>query len=139
MNRVRSCKMALGLAAALLLALAAYGQSDYGSIAGFVKDPSGGVIPKSKVNVKNEATGAEHPVTTNDSGYYVVPNLPPGFYSVSAEAPGFKKFDKTHIKLDANSALSVDAPLVVGSSTETVEVVADARSCKPSPERCRVK
>jgi len=126
MNYVRSCKLALGLAAPLLLALAAYGQSDYGSIAGFVKDPSGGVIPKAKVDVKNEATGADHPVTTNDSGYYVVPNLPPGFYSVAAEAAGFKKFETTHIKLDANSALSVDAPLVVGSSAETVEVVAEA-------------
>ena len=126
MNYVRSCKQALGLAAPLLLALAAYGQSDYGSIAGFVKDPSGGVIPKAKVDVKNEATGADHPVSTNGSGYYVVPNLPPGFYSVAAEAPGFKKFETTHIKLDANSALSVDAPLVVGSAAETVEVTAEA-------------
>ena len=127
MNRVRSCKMALGLAAALLLALAAYGQSDYGSIAGFGKDPSGAVVPKSKVTVKNEATGVEHPVTTNDSGYYVVPNLPPGVYSITAEAPGFKKFERPQQAGRQLGAVAWMPRSVVGSSTETVEVVATRR------------
>ncbi len=34
-------------------------QTDVGSLGGFVRDPSGGVIPKSKVVIKNEATGEE--------------------------------------------------------------------------------
>ncbi len=104
----------------------AVAQSDYGSIGGFVKDPSGGVVPKGKVVVKNEATNQEHAVTTNDTGYYTVPNLPPGLYTITAEAAGFKKFQSTHVKLDANSALSFDASLVVGATTETVEVSATA-------------
>src|SRR5262249_14021711 len=87
------------------LASAALAQSDYGSIGGFVKDSSGGVVPKAKVSVKNESNGQSVTTTTNDSGYYVATNLQPGFYAVAAEAPGFKKFDSTHNKLDANSAL----------------------------------
>ncbi len=116
------------LAGLLSCGAAAFAQTDIGSIGGFVKDPSGGVIPKAKVVVKSEATGQEHPLTTNDSGYYIVPNLAPGFYTVTAEAAGFKKFDSTHNKLDSNSALSIDATLVVGNATETVEVTAAAEA-----------
>ena len=115
------CVRAVSLCA--LLSTIAIAQSDYGSIGGFVKDPSGGVVPKAKVTIKNEATGQARPTITNDSGYYTVPSLPPGFYTIDAEAAGFKKFESTHNKLDANSALSVDVPMVVGSTTETVEVL----------------
>jgi Carboxypeptidase regulatory-like domain/TonB-dependent Receptor Plug Domain len=101
-------------------------QSDVGSIGGFVRDPSGGVIPKAKVVVKNEATGEEHSASTNDSGYYTVTNLPPSLYAVTVEAAGFKKFDSTHNKLDPNTTLSLDASLTVGAATETVEVSATA-------------
>ena len=110
----------------ILFAAIAVAQSDYGSIGGFVKDPFGGVVPQSIVVIKNEATNQEHLVTTNDSGYYTVPNLPPGLYTITAEAAGFKKFQSTHVKLDANSALSFDPSLVVGATTETVEVSATA-------------
>jgi hypothetical protein len=119
--RVRFRAQAL-LVSAALLSVPIFAQSDYGSITGFVKDPSGAIVPKAKVIVKNEATGIEHPVTTGESGYYVAPNLPPGLYTVSAEAAGFKKFDSAHNKLDPNSTLSLDVALTVGNATETVEV-----------------
>ena len=109
-----------------LICSAAIAQSDYGSIGGFAKDPSGAVVPKAKVVITNEATGEAHPVITNDSGYYTVPNLAPGRYSMTAEAPGFKKFESKNNELDANSALSLDAVFTVGSPTETVEVVSTA-------------
>ena len=101
-------------------------QSDVGSIGGFVRDPSGSVIPKAKVDIKNEATGEEHVAATNESGYYTVTNLPPSLYTVTVEMAGFKKFESTHNKLDPNSALSLDAALTVGAATETVEVSATA-------------
>ena len=101
-------------------------QTDVGSLGGFVRDPSGGVIPRAKVVIKNEGTGEEHTTTTNDSGYYTVTNLPPSLYSVTVEAAGFKKFDSTHNRLDPNTSLSLDAPLTVGAATEVVEVSATA-------------
>ncbi len=109
-----------------LITSAAIAQSDYGSIGGFAKDPSGAVVPKVKVIITNESTGEQHPVTTKDSGYYTVPNLAPGVYSMTAEAPGFKKFQSKSNRLTANSALSLDAVFTVGSPTETVDVVATA-------------
>jgi hypothetical protein len=58
MNCVRFHGTALlCLAVPLSLPFVASAQSDYGSIGGFVKDPSGAVVPKAKVSAKNEATG----------------------------------------------------------------------------------
>ena len=54
----------------------ALAQTDVGSLVGFIRDPSGAVIPKSKVVIRNEATGEEHVTSTNDAGYYTVTNLP---------------------------------------------------------------
>jgi hypothetical protein len=106
------------------------GQSDFGSIIGFARDPSGAVVPRAKVVVKNEGTGEEHAISTNDAGHYAVPSLQPGYYAVAMEAGGFKKFESAHNKLDANTTLKVDASLVVGLNTETVEVSAGQPSCK---------
>ena len=99
-------------------------QSDTAQISGFVRDPSAAVIPDASVTVTNEATGLERKTKANESGYYVVPNLPPGFYTVSVEATGFKRFVKTRNKLDANLPATVDVTLEVGAVTEAVEVVA---------------
>jgi len=127
MNRVCSLR-ALGLALVLLLCTSlAFAQSDLGSISGFVKDPSGAVVPKARVSVRNEATGTERVTNTNDSGFYTVTNIPPGMYSVGAEAAGFKKYETKNNKLDPSAALAVDVALIVGAATETVEVSASAQ------------
>jgi hypothetical protein len=129
MNSVSSLR-ALGLALAVLLlsGAVAFAQSDLGSISGFVKDPSGAVVPKAQVTVKNEATGNERSAATNESGFYTVTNIPPGMYTVKAELAGFKKFEATHNKLDPSAALAVDVSLAVGAATETVEVTAAAQT-----------
>ena len=122
-------RLVSGLRALFLCAVftaIALAQTDVGTLGGFVRDPSGGVIPKSKVVIKNEATSQEHQTSTNDSGYYTVTNLPPSLYTVTVEAAGFKKFESTHNRLDPNTALSLDATLTVGAATETVEVSATA-------------
>ena len=124
--RSRTTTVLPALAALLALAATSYGQSDHGSIAGFIKDPSGSSVPKAKVALTNEATGAENSTTTNESGYYVVPNLPPGGYTLRAEAAGFKRFESAHNQLDPNSTLALDGSLTVGATTETVEVVASS-------------
>jgi hypothetical protein len=103
------------LALWLALSISGFAQSDTAQISGFVKDPTGSVVPKANVTIKNEATGLERKTTTNESGYYVVPNLPPGLYAVTVEATGFKKAVKTENKLDANIATTVDIALEVGT------------------------
>jgi hypothetical protein len=104
----------------------ALAQSDVGTITGFVKDPSGAVVPSAKVIVKSEATGEEHTVTTDGSGHYTVPSLLPGLYTLRASAPGFKEYISRLNRLEANSTIELDGNLTVGQTTETVEVSATA-------------
>ncbi|MBI3282254.1 MAG: TonB-dependent receptor [Acidobacteria bacterium] len=103
-----------------------FGQSDTAQVSGFVKDPSGAGVPSASVTLRNEATGLERHASANASGYYAVSSLPPGYYTIMAEATGFKRFQKTGNKLDPNIAATVDANLEVGAVTETVDVVAEA-------------
>ncbi len=99
-------------------------QSDTAQISGFVTDATGGVVPAATVAAINEVTGLERLVETNPNGYFVVANLPPGLYTITAEAEGFKRYIKTRVKLDANLATTADVLLEIGAVTETVEVVA---------------
>lgn len=115
--------------AAIVLFVVCFGlmaQSDLGTISGFVKDPSGATIPNAKVTARN-LSGLDRTATTNESGYYAITNIPPGLYSITVEAAGFKKYESTNNKLDPSAALAIDVPLTVGAATETVEVTATAQ------------
>src|ERR1700691_2314616 len=101
-------------------------QNDVGSIVGFVSDSSGAVVPGAKVTIKNEGTGESRTVSTDSSGHYAVPNLPPTSYTMTAEATGFQKFESTKNVLASNSTISIDAKLSLGAATQTVEVTATA-------------
>lgn len=107
-----------------LFAAAAFAQSDNSTISGIVKDPSGAAVAGAKVVVRNEGTGFEREVSTNESGFYAAPNLAPGYYTVTVEATGFKTFTKTRNKLEAALPLAVNADLTVGQITEVINVEA---------------
>ncbi|WP_321472869.1 carboxypeptidase-like regulatory domain-containing protein [uncultured Paludibaculum sp.] len=125
MSHVRFAAGAVALCAAALLCLPAAAQSDLGSIQGYVKDPSGATIPNAKVTVKNE-TGLERQSTTNESGRYVITNIPSGYYRVTVTASGFKKYESSGNKLDPSTPMALDVTMTIGSPTESVEVSAEA-------------
>ncbi len=110
--------------ALLLLAITAFAQSDNSTISGMVKDPSGAAVAGAKVTVKNEGTSFERQTTTNETGFYTVPNLAPGYYTVTVEMTGFRTFTTTRNKLEAALPLAVNVDLTVGQLTETVNVEA---------------
>jgi hypothetical protein len=112
-----------------LLAVLAFGavavaQFDSGQISGFIRDATGAVVPGARVSVTNDDNGEEHKSTANADGYYILPQLFVGKYSVSVEASGFKKFVQKGIVLNAESKVAVDVSLTVGSISEQVEVQA---------------
>jgi len=101
----------------------AFAQSDLGRISGFVNDQSGAAVPDAKITVRNQS-GVERQVATNESGYYVISNIPAGLYTMTAEAPGFQRYESMNNKLDPAADLVIGATLTVGASSETVEVKA---------------
>src|SRR5258705_3691819 len=117
---------AIKLAVLGTFAVAAHAQFDSGQIAGFVRDPSQSVVVGASVTITNEGNGEKRRTITNANGYYVVPNLFVGSYTIEVEAPGFKKSLRSGINLSAASKLSIDAELIVGAVNEAVEVSAAA-------------
>lgn len=97
-------------------------QFDNGQISGFVRDPTQAVVTGATVMATNEGNGDPHSTTTNESGYYVFPNLVVASYTITVEVPGFKKFIQNGVKLNAAAKISVDAEMTVGQVTESVQV-----------------
>jgi hypothetical protein len=116
--------------AAFFMAMAAIpclAQSNYNQqISGQVRDSSGSIVPNAHVTVQNADTGFLREAVTNDSGNYVVSNIPIGKYQVAAESKGFKKTVISGVGLTEDSQLALNLELQVGSITETVNVEAQA-------------
>src|SRR6266403_3447803 len=95
-------------------------------ISGTVKDQSGAVLPGVEVTVTQAETGATRTAVTNETGSYVLTNLPIGPYRLQATLPGFRTYGQTGIILQVNSSPVVNPILEIGQVTEQVEVQANA-------------
>ena len=110
----------------LAIAFAAFAQTDRGTITGTVSDPAGGVVPNSAIEARNTETGAVYPVAASATGNYTIAQLPAGTYELTVIVPGFKKYVRTGLIIQAAQTIRVDATLEVGSATESVTVNAEA-------------
>ncbi|HZR31858.1 MAG TPA: carboxypeptidase regulatory-like domain-containing protein [Terriglobales bacterium] len=109
-----------------LFCICALAQVTSGTMFGTVTDPSGAMLSNATVTVTNPATGLTRTMTTSEAGTFIVPNLLPGTYTISVEAPGFKKLEKTGVVLSAADRLNAgQLVLAVGTTTESVSVTAD--------------
>src|SRR5688572_26122930 len=106
----------------ILISTAAFGQDSRGSISGTVIDPQNAIVPGAQVVVINTGTNLESRTSTNSTGFFEVPLLNPGIYSVTVEAPGFKKVMRSALELNVGTRLSLELRLEVGQVAETVEV-----------------
>src|SRR6266540_4513956 len=83
-------------------------------ISGTVKDQSGAVLPGVEVTATNTDTGVPRMTVTNETGSYVLPNLPIGPYRLEAGLPGFRTYVQTGIVLVVSSNPAVNVVLEVG-------------------------
>jgi hypothetical protein len=101
-------------------------QSTNGSITGRVTDPSHAVIQAASILALNADTNARHETTTNETGDYSLPNLPPGRYRLELEKPGFKRVVKPDVVVHVQDRLEIDFEMTVGSVSERVTVAVGA-------------
>ena len=120
----RSPWLTLIAGAMLILVSAVQAQVESGKVVGTVRDASGAVLADAAVTVTETQTNAERKTTSNSGGEYVVTELKPGTYTVTAEREGFKTAVQTAFKLDINQVVRVDFTLVIGSVHEQVVVTA---------------
>ncbi len=95
-------------------------------LTGTILDSSGAAVSKAKVTATNNATNESHSTVSEASGDYVLSNLPPGDYTVSVDASGFRKLVQSGVSLQINQQAKVNLTLQVGQATETVQVTGHA-------------
>jgi hypothetical protein len=83
----------------LFLTSAAWAQLPSAEISGSITDATGGVVSGATVTITNIATNIQRTLTTNSSGAYDAPALPPGSYSLKVSMPGFKTDVRNSIEL----------------------------------------
>ncbi len=116
----------LTLAFVACFSTAMIAQEVTGTIVGTVRDANGAVVSGATVVITDTAKKVVvRTIMTNSDGDYLAPNLSPSEYSVSVEAPNFKKSVQTGVKLDVGQRRSVDIALQAGNVAETVTVEAD--------------
>ncbi len=116
----------------LVFASFALAQGTEATVSGTISDPSGAHVVGATITATNIDTGVSVNVSSNEAGVYVFPSLPPGKYRVVAEHSGFRKGTISDITLAVGAQLSVNIPLELGQTTETVEVQAVANEVNAS-------
>ncbi len=110
------------LLVAFLLGGSAKAQQITGAIAGTVKDDQGALVANASVKATNTETGFVRTTVAGSDGTYTIQYLPVGNYTVTIEAPGFKKFVQQNIVVAVDQTQSLPVALSVGAVTETVTV-----------------
>src|SRR5262245_59732721 len=95
-------------------------------ITGAVRDQSGAVLPGVELTATQTDTGISRTAITNETGSYILTNLPIGPYRLEAALPGFRTYTQTGIVLQVNSSPVINVTLEVGQISESIEVEANA-------------
>ncbi len=114
------------LALVALFAVApASAQEQVGAIIGTVSDASGAVLPGATVEAVS-AGGTRLSGTTNESGAYRFPRVPPGTYVVVGKLDGFNPAEVQGVSVRLGDTVTANITLEVGAVSETISVVGEA-------------
>ncbi|HYE75019.1 MAG TPA: TonB-dependent receptor, partial [Blastocatellia bacterium] len=118
-------KLSLVLIATFLLLISGISplaqQAATATIEGMATDQAGAVVPNAKITATNIDTGFTRETTSDESGVYRLPLLPPGNYKLTARATGFGETNFSNITLTVGQKLNLDVSLSV-TVGETVNI-----------------
>ena len=117
----------ISLSLLLVLATAAFAQSNTGSITGVVSDPNGAVVPNAAVTVINQGTNEKRTVQSDSEGRYEVPGLPNGIYTVESTVTGFKTTSIKDLRLAVGEKARADITMNVSGVDAVVTVAGQTR------------
>jgi hypothetical protein len=129
MTNTRSSLLSGWLLAASLPLLATpciLAQSATGELSITITDSSGAAVSGADVTITGTDTGTVvRTLKTNDKGIAEVPLLQPGRYNTHVTAAGFKSFDRNGVTVSVDNVVSLDLPLELGETTESVTVTGE--------------
>src|SRR4030095_2575059 len=105
-----------------LMAATAFAQTPTATLSGAIRDASAAFVPGAQVSVTTTESGTKRTTSSDESGRYILTNLPPGKYDVRAELTGFRTAVQNGVVLTVGGTTSVDLTLQVGAVSEVVEV-----------------
>src|SRR5260370_739676 len=111
----------------LLFAAIVFGQAFTGSISGLVTDPTGALLTGANITITDIAKNTTYKAATNEAGFFLIGQLPPSTYRVTAEKPGFRKYVLDAVPLSTQQKVSADIAMELGSVSENVQVTAEAQ------------
>ena len=111
--------------AVFALSFAAVAQSTSGRILGTLTDQSGAAVGGATVTVTDTQRGTARTVTTDETGSYAVPDLPPGNYRIRIELKGFKAVERPSVQIEVASDVRADFTLQPGQVTEMLTITED--------------
>src|SRR5258708_7846691 len=109
----------------LTLAVAAFAQSDRGTITGAITDPAGAVVPGAKIEAKNAETGQVFAGGTSGTGNYVI-SVPAGRYELDVTVSGFKKYVRQNLQVIVANDTRQDVRPEAEASTAPLTLTASA-------------
>ncbi|MDE3168445.1 MAG: TonB-dependent receptor, partial [Acidobacteriota bacterium] len=115
-------KLHIAIGVVFLTASPGWAQSYLGGVRGSVVDPGGAAITTAKVSLTDEAGGGVRSTLSNSEGAYSFAQVVPATYTISVEAPGFKRVDREHVIVGTQQFVSVDLKMEVGAVSESVQV-----------------
>lgn len=97
-----------------------------GEITGRLSDQSGAGVANTTLTLTNTATNAVRSTVSTESGDYTFPSVPPGFYNLKTEHPGFKTAASNGVEVQVQQTVRLDFTLQIGQVSESIEVAASA-------------
>src|SRR5215813_5818564 len=88
-----------------------------GALKGYVKHPTGAIVPGAALTLLSVDTGATAKVSADDNGFFQFLQLAPGRYELTATASGFRRADVKDILVLLDQIVSYDVRLEVGQVT----------------------
>ncbi|MFB3825135.1 MAG: TonB-dependent receptor domain-containing protein [Bryobacteraceae bacterium] len=96
------------------------------SIRGVVTDPTQAAIGAAEVVATDVDRNIRQTATTDGAGRYVLTNLPPGRYTLTVEARGFRKYSREVFEVQVNQDITINVGLQVGEITDSITVTGEA-------------
>jgi len=111
---------------ASVIAPLAVAQETTAGIQGVVRDATGGTVAGATVEVTGPSLIGNRRVQTDEGGNYRIAALPPGTYTMTVSAKGFRSSRQGNLDLSVGRMPNLDVKLEVGAVAETVEVSGEA-------------
>ena len=128
MDRALARLLVLALVGILAFPALSAAQITRGAISGTVRDATGAVVPGASVTVTNTDTNISRSAVSDARGFFRLPALEPGVYTVKAELSGFSTVEFKDVRLVTASEVTINPELKVAGVGEAITVVGRAEA-----------